>query len=128
MTSPKYRNVPAKGNILAVPALSLALAGCMSSTVIPKETPPPAVASFSGNEQNGGVLSLGTQGAVVDAGFLKKYDTVIAQGYGKHFTPPLKKGDGVVPYSDGRGDYLIDKEHLVLALRMFDKKGNGEAP
>lgn len=102
--------------------LAAAVAGC--TTVTPSIVKPvsPAV---HGNTANGGLISVGPNGAIIDAELRAKYNGLIEAGYGskKHFLPPIEKDAGVTPNADGT--YTMDKEHLadLIAMNLLERSG-----
>lgn len=101
----------------------LLLTGC---TIAPKPVAAEAV-SFSGNAQNGGLVGrLADGGYEITVAAAGRYDSLIDEGYGKTFTPALKKGDGLASLPNG--DIEIDDEHLVDFGAMATAKRSGQKP
>jgi hypothetical protein len=107
----------------AILILGLALAGC---TVTPKIKAPPTQPSYSGNEANGGVISLGPP-AHVTAQWLVDYGFLLKWGYGKDGDPPVTdKSKGITMLADGTA--TVDDEHLSDKNVFATLKRNGIAP
>lgn len=106
-------------NVFAI----LAVTGC---TVAPAPVTSSQV-EFTGNQQNAGLLGRLPDGSWhLSTAAKARYDLLIAAGYGKAFTPPLKVGDGCSQLPDG--SWSIDQEHLVDFGVMATAKRSGIKP
>ena len=111
--------------IIVVVGIIVLSTGC-TSTITPRPVKP-TQAAFSGNVQNGGIISLDPAGAgyVVTEDFRARYNALVAI-YGKDILPPLKTDSGITPRADGT--CVIDKQHLVDEILMADWHRMGRAP
>ena len=108
-----------------IPLACLALAGC---TLTPKVVPAPAVATYSGNSANGGLINLGPGGkgpALVTADWVAAYNTLVRK-YGKDMTPPDRPNDGVTELPDGT--FTVDLQHLSDKNVMATLERSGFKP
>jgi hypothetical protein len=97
--------------------------GCVSTTV-----PKPVEAheaSYDGNEQNSGVLSVNPNGYVVTAHFRDRYLALVAT-YGRDFKPPIDSTLGVMDLHDGT--YHFDRQRMVYFLEMAAMNRAGLKP
>lgn len=69
-------------------------------------------AGISGNSATSGVIGSLPDGSYeMDSATVARYNSLIAQGFGKQFEVPLRKNDGVKPLPDG--NFSMDAEHVV---------------
>ena len=121
------RPTPLGDKVVGLIILGLIIWALLGCTIAPRPVPAQAVA-FSGNTQDAGVTGPAPNGAgylITDAG-RARYEELIAEGYGKAMTPPLKPHDGLSELSTG--GWVIDKEHLVDWGIMATAKRSGLLP
>lgn len=94
--------------------LSLCLAFSACSTVTPQLVTPDS-ASFDGNDQTSGIISVNANGYVVTDHFRDRYNALVAI-YGSDFSVSIKADDGLINISTNR--WLIDRQHLSQFLEM----------
>jgi hypothetical protein len=98
---------------LTILCVGLGLSGC-AGTVTPDRISSSA-ASYDGNDQNSGIVSVNALGYLVTAHFRERYNALI-ETYGRDFTVPLKKDAGITEIDSSRA--LIDRQHLSKFLEM----------
>ncbi len=109
---------------LIVLLVAFAMGGGCAGTVTPKVVTS-TQASFDGNEQNSGVISVQPNGYVVTAHFRDRYNALIAD-YGTAFTPPLSHDAGIARLTDYT--WLIDREHMIKMIEMNTWRKSGRKP
>ena len=98
---------------LTILCVGLALSGC-AGTVSPDRISA-AAASYDGNAQTSGIISVNPLGYVVTAHFRDRYNALAAL-FGRDFAPPLTPDAGLTPITADR--WLIDRQHLAQFLEM----------
>ena len=98
---------------LTILCVSLALSGC-AGTVTPDRISA-AAASYDGNEQNSGIISVNQLGYVVTGHFRDRHNALVAL-FGRDFLPPLTPDAGLTEITSDR--WLIDRQHLSQFLEM----------
>ena len=107
--------------------IGVVVALLVSCTIAPKPVEAP-VASFSGNEQNGGFLGFLPDGSgnITGHAYLR-YQALLDGGYAKGLILPIPSpSDGLRKLSDG--SWAIDREHLVLFGQMAAAFRSGVKP
>ena len=87
------------------------LTSCSTTQKVAKSTE----IAYHGNVQNAGVLSVESQGAIVDQQFVNAYNTNIKNGFGTKWA--LKQNDGLLPLANGTT--RLDRQHFIYALTMI---------
>lgn len=107
-----------KLNCIVLLAITLAIApGC--STVVPpivKEK----IVSYDGNVQNGGIICENDdESLTITQHAVDRYNGMVVT-YGKLFTPPLKKGEGIKPgpATNGVPTFIMDAQHATYFSKM----------
>lgn len=108
-------------------AISLLLAGC---TVAPKPPPPRAIAFYSGNSLDSGIIAAtydgpgrtNFRGFLVTQAWVDSYDS-LARDYGYLLTPPAKPGTGAVKLNQA---WLVDAQHMVIWKDLQAQPGLGK--
>ncbi len=100
------------------------LTACSHLTVAPR----PVVshtASWSGNQQNSGVISADQYGVICDASWIARYDDLLKR-YGKDLSPPVQTGDrhGVTQLSLDR--YRVTMEISIRFAILNQRLKNGD--
>lgn len=134
-------------SIAAAALVGCLLAGCSALTIAPKPIEV-KVASYSGNEPNGGFIGFLAPGSpapgAITAAAEARYEALIRGGYAKTFTV-MNPGprDGLAPLPDGpavvfdhnlphpatfKGAWSIDDEHLTLFGQMARAFAGGFRP
>ena len=110
--------------ILAAVILAFGLAAC---TIATKPVTAP-VASYSGNDANGGFLGFLPDGSGhITAHAYARYEALLSEGYVKGLIIPVPGyGDGLVRLPDG--SWSIDREHLTLFGQMAHAFDSGVKP
>lgn len=98
-----------------------------SCTIAPTPVAAP-VASFSGNDANGGFLGFLPDGSGhIDSGAEARYEAFLSKGYAKGLILPLPgPQDGLFHEPDG--SWSIDREHLTLFGQMASRFRSGWKP
>lgn len=106
--------------VMCLMSLMLTVFLCSCSTVTPPAQVTTDTASFDGNDQNSGLVSMLNDGsAIITEHARERYNALVAV-YASKFTPKLKQDDGVQPAGvvQGKGLYQIDAQHLVMFVQM----------
>jgi hypothetical protein len=98
---------------LAIVCVGLALSGCAGTVSADRISA--AAASYDGNDQNSGILSVNALGYLVTAHFRYRYNALI-ETYGRDFSPPLTPDAGLTEITSAR--WMIDRQHLAQFLEM----------
>lgn len=114
-------------------ACSLALGGCIGSTVTP-DAVVSEQASFDGAQQNSGILCVRDGAFVVTEHFVERYNALIAiYGDSKdsltrlpYFVPALKRGHGVS--QDEAGAWVMSAQAMSHFLKMNAWRKAGRFP
>lgn len=105
------RGVRSSGKLTFV-ILSLFLAGCTTTPVIPRD----ARASWDGGLQNSGLIAnLGEGWFIVTPHWRDRY-VALAAKHGALFVPPVTNDFGVMPYTNGT--LCIDGQRAVQFIKM----------
>lgn len=98
-----------------------------SCTIAPKPVSAP-VASYSGNDANGGFLGFLPDGSGhIDQGAETRYQAFLSGGYAKGLILPIPSPqDGLKQLPDG--SWGIDREHLTLFAQMATAFRSGVKP
>lgn len=91
-------------------------------------TPPPVAsesASYDGNEQTSGIISVTPAGVLVTDRFRARYNALVAT-YGRDFAVPLRVDEGLISVEPNR--WLIDRGHFTQFLEMNAWRRAGLAP
>lgn len=98
-----------------------------SCTIAPKPVTAP-VASYSGNDANGGFIGYLPDGSGhITAHAYARYSALLASGYAKGLIIPVPSAhDGVACLPDG--SWSIDREHLTLFAQMAHAFDSGVKP
>lgn len=109
--------------LFAVCAIA-SLSGCVG-TVTPKKVYSQS-ASYDGNDQNSGVLSISKDGGIVTGDWRARYNALIVK-YGRSLTSPITSPDaGLMIQPDGT--YHATLQTMVNMAVMNDWRRMGRAP
>ena len=108
--------------------VTLAAAGC---TVAPKPPPPRAIAFYSGNSLDSGIIAAtydgpgrtNFRGFLVTQSWVDSYDS-LARDYGYLLTPPAKPGTGATRLNQA---WLVDAQHMVIWKDLQAQPGLGKS-
>lgn len=84
----------------------LTLTACTVTPLIVK----PSTISFSGTNQNSGIIAATNGGWIIDSHKRDRYNALISD-YGNEFRPVLKPDAGLSPLANG--NWLMDDQHMV---------------
>lgn len=105
-------------------ALLVACSGCgTTKTIIPPQVVT-TQASFDGNHQTSGILSVDETGFLVTPRYIERYDAMLEK-YGERFSPPIKPGDrrGITPEGE---NYRITGETRSRFGQMNQMRKDGQ--
>ncbi len=94
------------------------LNGC--GTVTPKVAES-SVASFSGNDENSGILEVTENGALVTSGFVEYYNAII-EVYGNKTTPETKRDFGVTKLENGNSLVTLEGMSRLKEMRIIEDR------
>lgn len=114
--------MPPKINALILAVGLILLGACTTVTPHAIES---HIASFDGNEQNSGIISVNANGWVVTPHLRDRYNALV-KIYGGDFKPRIEKDDGIRELPSG--NYLLDKQHAVYFLEMVAWQRAGLKP
>lgn len=100
---------------ISIRSACVALLFILTACTVTPQLVKPSTISFSGTNQNSGIIAATNGGWIIDAGKRDRYNALISD-YGNEFRPVLKPDAGLSPLPHGY--WLIDDEHIVYLLDM----------
>lgn len=111
-------------------ALAAIFTACLAGCTVLPDAVQGSAGSYSGNDANAGVLSVGADGVHVSVRTEARYEALVAiygKGLASHpFLPALGKGTGVTALPDGT--FVMDREHFADFGLMAAWARSGTAP